>query len=135
MTIVIAVSLGGCRQETQGTPKLPPTDVTVAKPVEKEVVNYQEYTGNTAAVSSVDIRARVSGYLTEVSFADGAIVKAGDLLYVIDPRPYQAAVDQAQANVEQAKSQLALATGNYQRSEKLFQTNVIDSSGFGNGQT
>jgi RND family efflux transporter MFP subunit len=130
LTIVTAVSLCGCRQETQGTPKLPPTNVTVAKPVEKEVENYQEYTGNTAAVSSVDIRARVSGYLTEVSFAEGAIVKAGDLLYVIDPRPYQAAVDQAQANVEQAKSQLALATGNYQRSEKLFQTNVIDAQSY-----
>ena len=127
VAIVTALSLGGCRQQTQGTPTLPPTNVTVAKPVEKEVVNYQEYTGNTAAVSSVEIRARVSGYLNQVSFAEGAIVKAGDLLFVIDPRPYQAAFDQAQANVEQAKAQLALANSNYQRSEKLFRTNVIDA--------
>ena len=125
--MVTALSLCGCHQQTQGTPTLPPTNVTVAKAVEKEVVNYQEYTGNTAAVSSVDIRARVSGYLDKVSFEEGAILKAGDLLFVIDPRPYKAAFDQAQANVEQAKSQLALATGNYQRAEKLFQTNVIDA--------
>lgn len=127
VAMVTALSLCGCHQQTQGTPTLPPTNVTVAKAVEKEVVNYQEYTGNTAAVSSVDIRARVSGYLDKVSFEEGAILKAGDLLFVIDPRPYKAAFDQAQANVEQAKSQLALATGNYQRAEKLFQTNVIDA--------
>ena len=127
VAMVTALSLCGCHQQTQGTPTLPPINVTVAKAVEKEVVNYQEYTGNTAAVSSVDIRARVSGYLDKVSFEEGAILKAGDLLFVIDPRPYKAAFDQAQANVEQAKSQLALATGNYQRAEKLFQTNVIDA--------
>jgi RND family efflux transporter MFP subunit len=130
LTMMIAVWLCGCRQQTQGTPTLPATNVTVAKAIEKEVVNYQEYTGNTAAVSSVDIRARVSGYLNKVSFSEGAIVKAGDLLFVIDPRPYQAAFDQAQANVEQAKAQLALATSNYQRSEKLFQTNVIDAQSY-----
>jgi RND family efflux transporter MFP subunit len=127
MVIVAALTLCSCRQQNQGTPTLPPSDVTVAKAVEKEVVNYQEYTGNTAAVGSVDIRARVSGYLYKVSFQEGAIVKAGDLLFVIDPRPYQAAVDQAQANVDQAKAQLALAIGNYQRAEKLFQTNVLDA--------
>ena len=126
LATMIAVSLCGCNQQTAGPPTLPAANVTVAKAVEKEVVNYQEYTGNTAAVSSVDIRARVSGYLNKVSFTEGAIVKAGDLLFVIDPRPYQAALDQAQANVEQAKAQLALAESNYKRSEKLFQTNVID---------
>jgi len=126
LATMIAVSLCGCNQQTAGPPTLPAANVTVAKAVEKEVVNYQEYTGNTAAVSSVDIRARVSGYLNKVSFSEGAIVKAGDLLFVIDPRPYQAALDQAQANVEQAKAQLALAESNYKRSEKLFQTNVID---------
>jgi RND family efflux transporter MFP subunit len=127
VAIATALTLCGCRQQTQRTPTLPPTGVTVAQAIEKEVVNYQEYTGNTAAVGSVDIRARVSGYLSKVSFQEGAIVKAGDLLFVVDPRPYQAAVDQAQANVDQATAQLALAIGNYQRAEKLFQTNVLDA--------
>jgi RND family efflux transporter MFP subunit len=124
---VALIWLCGCGQQTRTTPTLPPTNVTVAKPVEQDVTNYGEYTGNTAAVQSVDIRARVSGYLDKVAFAEGAVVKTGDLLFVIDQRPYQAASDQAQANVEQAKAQVALAQSNYQRSEKLFQTKVIDA--------
>jgi RND family efflux transporter MFP subunit len=127
---MIAVLLCGCRQQTAGPPTLPPTTVTVAPPVEKEVTNYGEYTGNTAAVKSVDIRARVTGYLEKVGFQEGAIVKTGDLLFVIDRRPYQAAFDQAQANVEQAKAQLALADSNFQRSEKLYRTNVVDAQSY-----
>ena len=84
-----------------------PVAVTSAKPVEREIVTYAEFTGNTAAVKSVDIRARVSGYLETSGFDEGAIVKAGDMLFVIDPRPYQAALDLAQANVAQAQAQLA----------------------------
>jgi RND family efflux transporter MFP subunit len=120
----------GCRQQSGGIPTLPPTSVTVATPVEKEVINYAEFTGNTAAVRSVDVRARVSGYLEKVAFQEGSIVKTGDLLFVIDPRPYQAAFDQAQANVEQAKAQLALANSNFQRAEKLYQTNVVDAQNY-----
>ena len=130
-TLAISASwFCGCRQQSGGPPAFPPTNVTVATPVEKEVVNYGEYTGNTAAVRSVDIRARVSGYLEKVAFQEGAVVKTGDLLFVIDPRPYQAAFDQAQANVEQAKAQLALAISNFQRTEKLYQTNVVDAQSY-----
>jgi RND family efflux transporter MFP subunit len=130
-TLAISASwFCGCRQQSVGLPTLPTINVTVATPVEKEVVNYGEYTGNTAAVRSVDIRARVSGYLEKVAFQEGAIVKTGDLLFVIDPRPYQAAFDQAQANVEQAKAQLALATSNFQRAEKLYQTHVVDAQSY-----
>jgi len=106
-------------------PTLPPVPVTIAKPVEREVVNYQEFTGNTAAIKSVDIRARVSGYLDKVGFDEGAIVKAGQMLFVIDPRPYQAAFDQAQANVDQAQAQLELAKSNLKRDEDLRQKGVI----------
>jgi RND family efflux transporter MFP subunit len=104
---------------------LPPVVVTVAKPIEREVLNYAEFTGNTAAVKSVDIRARVSGYLDKIGFDEGAIVKAGDMLFVIDPRPYQAAFDQAQANLEQAQAQLELAESNFKRAEDLKQKGVI----------
>jgi RND family efflux transporter MFP subunit len=123
---VVVISLCGCRQQTQTTLTLPPTKVTVAKPVEQEVLNYAEFTGNTAAVNSVDIRARVTGYLDKVAFEEGALVKSGDLLFVIDPRQYQAAFDQAQANVEQSQAELALAESNFERAERLRQTNVID---------
>ena len=106
-------------------PAFPPVAVTVAKPVEREVVNYAQFTGNTAAVKSVDIRARVSGYLDKVGFDEGAVVKAGDMLFVIDPRPYQAALDMAQANVEQAQAQLQLAESNFKRAEDLQKKGVI----------
>jgi RND family efflux transporter MFP subunit len=106
-------------------PAPPPVTVTIAKPVEREIVTYAEFTGNTAAVKSVDIRARVSGYLDKLGFAEGAIVKAGDMLFVIDPRPYQAALDLAQANVEQAQAQLQLAQSNFSRAEDLQKKGVI----------
>ena len=106
-------------------PAPPPVAVTIAKPVEREIVTYAEFTGNTAAVKSVDIRARVSGYLDKLGFAEGAIVKAGDMLFVIDPRPYQAALDLAQANVDQAQAQLQLAQSNFSRAEDLQKKGVI----------
>src|SRR5271165_7153386 len=106
-------------------PAFPPVAVTIAKPVEREIVNYAEFTGNTAAVKSVDIRARVSGYLDKVGFDEGAVVKSGDMLFVIDPRPYQAALDMAQANVEQAQAQLQLAESNFKRAEDLQKKGVI----------
>ncbi len=106
-------------------PALPPVAVTIAKPVEREIVNYAEFTGNTAAVKSVDIRARVSGYLDKVGFDEGAVVKANAMLFVIDPRPYQAALDLAQANVEQAQAQLQLAESNFSRAQDLQKKGVI----------
>jgi RND family efflux transporter MFP subunit len=111
-------------------PAFPPVAVTVAKPVEREVVNYAEFTGNTAAVKNVDIRARVSGYLDKVGFDEGAVVKAGDMLFVIDPRPYQAALDMAQANVEQSQAQLQLAESNFKRAEDLQKRGVISPQDF-----
>jgi RND family efflux transporter MFP subunit len=116
--------LSGCHRQT-AMPAPPPVAVTTAKPVEREIVTYAEFTGNTAAVKSVDIRARVSGYLDKLGFAEGAIVKAGEMLFVIDPRPYQAALDLAQANVEQAQAQLQLAQSNFSRAEDLQKKGVI----------
>jgi multidrug efflux pump subunit AcrA (membrane-fusion protein) len=75
----------------------PPPPVTVAKPVVKNIVEGDEITGRFDAVASVDVRARVGGYLESVKFTDGSIVKEGDLLFVIDRRPYQAALAQAEA--------------------------------------
>jgi RND family efflux transporter MFP subunit len=120
-------ALTACHQQTQTPAAVPAVHVTTAKPIEREVVNYAEFTGNTSAVDSVDIRARVTGYLDKVAFEAGAIVKAGDLLFVIDQRPYQASLDQAQANVDSSKAQLELAEANFQRSQKLMQNSVIDA--------
>jgi RND family efflux transporter MFP subunit len=126
VAVAAAVSLCGCGKQTQ-TPAAPPpaVKVTVAKPVEKEIVDFAEFTGNTAAVNAVNIRARISGYLQKIGFKEGAHVKANDVLFVIDPRPYQAALDQAQANLEQAQAQLELAEGDFKRAEELRKGGVI----------
>ena len=85
-------------------PPAPP--VTVSHPLEHEVVEWDDYTGQFAAVEYVELRARVSGYLTEIHFEDGQIVKKGDLLFVIDPRPFEAELRQAEANLERDKAQV-----------------------------
>ena len=122
--IIAAISFCGCGRQIQ-LPPSPPVKVTVAKPVEQEVVDYSEFTGNTAAVNTVSIRARVSGYLEKIEFKEGAHVKANDILFEIDPRPYQAALDQAQANLEQSQAQLKLADSEFQRAENLRKSGVI----------
>ena len=103
----------GCRlrraQPQGGGP--PPPAVTVAKPVKRTVFDYDEYVGRFTAVNSVEMRARVSGYLDGVHFKDGQSVKQGDLLFTIDKRPFQNTLDQARANLVQAKSNLALHQG------------------------
>jgi len=93
---VLACSTGAI---AQAPPSAPPA-VTVAKPIVKEVVERDDYVGRFEAIDAVEIRARVSGYLQTVSFRDGAIVKLGDPLFTIDKRPYQAALDQAELNLQ-----------------------------------
>lgn len=110
----------------QGAPGGPPP-VTVAKPVVKDIVEYDDYTGRFEASESVEVRARVTGYLDSVDFVDGAMVKAGDPLFTIDPRPYQAAFDRAKSLVEQAQSKLDFAQADLARAENLRSTgNIAD---------
>src|SRR5437899_245328 len=81
--------LAGCAHKPP--PAAPPVpEVSVSVPIERDVTDYEDFTGRTDAVYSVDIRARVTGYLVKVNFKDGELVKADDVLYEIDPRPYQA---------------------------------------------
>ncbi|MDQ0467322.1 efflux RND transporter periplasmic adaptor subunit [Labrys wisconsinensis] len=103
----------------------PAPTVTVAKPVVKDVVEYDDFIGRFEAVDQVDIRARVSGYVDKIAFADGAIVKAGDPLFTIDQRPYQAALEEAQASLESAKANLDFTTGDLARAEDLRKTGNI----------
>ena len=93
--------------------------VNVVTVIEKEVNEWDEFTGRLEAVESVEIRPRVSGYITEIHFEAGAIVKKGDLLYVIDPRPYQADFDRAAAEVERMHAQLKLAEIELDRAKEL----------------
>ena len=93
---------------------MPPPVVMVATPVEREVTDYQIFTVRTEAMQSVDIKARVTGYLEEIKFTDGADVKKNDVLFQIDARPYKAALDEAKANLAYAKAALEEAEANYQ---------------------
>lgn len=120
--------LAACRQ----TPldETPPPTVTVAPVVEREVQDFVVFTGRTAAVQSVDVRARVSGYLTEQKFKDGAEVKKGDVLFIIDPRPYQADFDRAQAEFNRAEADRQLAELEFNRAKELRAKNTISAQDF-----
>ena len=97
----------------------PPPQVSVAKPVQKNVTERDEYVGRFVALDYVEVRARVSGYLEKIHFKDGQLVKQGDPLFTIDPRPFKAAVAQAKASIEQAKANRAFAESDLKRGESL----------------
>src|SRR3954470_21666575 len=87
---------GGCQRPPALVAPAEPPVLPVSRPVEREVTDYVDFTGRTDAVQSVDIRPRVTGYLVKIPFKEGAMIKAGDILFVVDRRPYQAQLDQAQ---------------------------------------
>jgi RND family efflux transporter MFP subunit len=121
----------GCQKSAPPPPATVPA-VTVAKVIPKEVVEWDEYTGRTDAIESVDIRPRVSGYLEMIGFRAGDIVEKGDLLFEIDPRPYQAALDQAKGLLEQAHAQKKLNDANFTRAQELIARNVTAKSDYDN---
>ena len=131
---IVAVSLAtfvvGCGDSAQKPAAPPPPAVTIAKPVKRTVADFDEYVGRFVAVSSVEVRARVSGYLEAVHFKDGQNVKQGDLLFTIDKRPFQNAADQARANVTQAKSNLAFTEADYTRGQQLVRDKTITDQTF-----
>ena len=111
----------------QAAPPAPPP-VTVSPPLQKEVTEWDEYTGQFAAVDYVEIRARVSGYLTEIHFTDGQIVNKGDLLFVIDPRPYEIELQQGQAQLATAEATLDLASRELARAASLREKDFVAQS-------
>lgn len=118
----------GCKK--QSAPQQAPLPVNVVTVIEKEVNEWDEFTGRLEAVESVEIRPRVSGYITEIHFEAGAIIKKGDLLYVIDPRPYQADFDRAAAEFERMQAQLKLSQIELDRAKELRDKNTISASEF-----
>jgi RND family efflux transporter MFP subunit len=123
---LLAAPLAGCDQsqsQAQAAPPAPP-QVTVAHPMKKTVADEEEYVGRFVAVDAVEVRARVSGYLDAIHFRDGQMVKAGDRLFTIDRRPFQTALDQAQATLDQAKANLAFADNDLARGKSL----VLDTT-------
>jgi len=121
LTLPALLLAGGCGQsQTQAQNAAPPPpQVTVSKPVKKLVSEHDEYVGRFIPFDFVEVRARVSGYLQTIHFTDGQLVKKDDPLFTIDPRPFQASLDQAKAAVEQAKANLAFAEADLARGESL----------------
>ena len=126
--ISVLLTAAGCKKSS--APQQGPLPVNVVTVIEKEVNEWDEFTGRLEAVESVEIRPRVSGYITEVHIEAGAVIKKGDLLYVIDPRPYQADFDRAAAEFERMQAQLKLAQIELDRAKELRTKNTISASEF-----
>ena len=115
LTLLMAAS--GCERRTVAAPASEPPVVTVSQPIEREVTDFVDYTGRIEPVNSVDLRARVTGYLTQMPFKEGDEVKKGELLFLIDPRPYEASVAQAEATVETNQALLRRAHADNERAK------------------
>jgi RND family efflux transporter MFP subunit len=127
--LAIATLVAGCGEAPkQAGP--PPPAVTVAEPVKRTVFDYDEYVGRFTAINSVEIRARVSGYLDKLHFKDGQLVKQGDLLFTVDRRPFQNTLDQARANLVQAQSNLSFTESDYTRGQQLVRDKTITDQTF-----
>jgi multidrug efflux system membrane fusion protein len=124
----LAVLLLGCGNHSDvpaAEAETPPVKVKIAQPLQKEVLEWDEYTGRIEAMETVEVRARIDGYLDKVNFKAGDKVKKGDLLFVIDPRPYRAELNRAEGELERARSRLELAKNDLQRAERLRRSKAI----------
>ncbi len=123
--VFMATVITACSNGQAEAPPPPPPEVDAAQVVTKSVRQWDEFTARIAAIGAVDIRPRVSGYIDHIAFKEGDMVKAGDLLFVIDPRPYRATYDSAVAQLERARASAKLAEEQYKRAEALVKTAAI----------
>src|SRR6476646_5219988 len=122
VALLLAISLAGCGQGQNQGGAPPPPAVIVAKPGQRTIVDQDEYVGRFVPIDMVEVRARVSGYLDAVQFQDGQLVKQGDLLFTVDKRPFENALAQAKANLDQSKSNLIFTQSDYDRAQRLIKT-------------
>ena len=114
-----------CAQQQPAAPPPPPPKVTVSQPISRDVVEWEEYTGRLEAVESVEVRARVNGYLQSIHFKNGTTVKQGDLLFIIDPRPYQAELERAKADLGLANARLERTGKDVARAQMLVRSRAV----------
>lgn len=133
--ILIANVLAGCDSKPTAGSAPPPPTVTVAHPLQKSITEWDEYTGRFTALETVEIRARVSGFIDSVHFQEGQIVKKDDLLFVIDQRPYQIAVELAKADIQRAQAKLDIATDDVNRATPLVQSKTLTEREFDTRQS
>jgi len=131
LALTLTALVAGCgEQQAAKAPAPPPPAVTIGAPVAQTVSDFDEYVGRFVAVNAVEVRARVSGYLEGLHFKDGQIVKQGDLLFSIDKRPFQNAVEQARANLSLTRSNLAFTEGDFTRGQQLVREKTITEQSF-----
>src|SRR5256885_8384090 len=118
LVLISALVSAACNPQAK-PPAQPPPTVTVARPLVREVVDWDEYIGHLKAVEEVQLRARVGGYLEEANFKEGSVIEKGTVLFKLDPKPYQAELERALAQVEQAKAQAENAAAEFTRIERL----------------
>src|SRR5689334_23026671 len=123
-TLALAVLIPAC-QPASKTAAPPPAPVTARQPIQREVTEWDEYPARIDAVDMVEVRARESGYLESVHFKEGTVVKQGALLFVIDPRPYQAELERQEAALNQAQTRLELAQNDLNRAQRLEKSRAI----------
>ncbi len=128
LAVGLAVTLCGCSDKPVQPAAAAPAPVTVAQPVKRTVTDWDEFTGRFEAVEEVQVRARVGGFVTSVEFRDGAFVKAGDLLYVIDSRPFEAVAEQAEGQLADARAKAELGKRELDRALTLNQTQAVADS-------
>jgi RND family efflux transporter MFP subunit len=127
LAILMALALSACSEKNEYV-EPPAPEVTVSKPLVKDVTEYLEFTGTTRPIEEIEIRARVEGFLESVHFEDGDYVKEGQLLFIIDPRPFKAAVENARGRLAKHKAQLERATKEYERNLLLFKQNAASEA-------
>ena len=130
LLLFAAQALVGCDGKPAASSVPPPPSVAVACPLQKVINEWDEFTGRFTAVETVEVRARVSGFIDSIHFKEGQIVKQGDLLFVIDPRPYRIAVEQAKADVDRAKAKLDIARLDVQRAAPLVRSQAVTEREF-----
>jgi RND family efflux transporter MFP subunit len=126
----LGMIMAGCARVPSGAPEAAPTPVTVSCPVERDVTDHADFTGRTAAVDSVEVRARVSGYLDHVNFKEGALVKKDDKLFQIDPRPYRADLERAKGTVAQCDARVRRLERDYHRVKNLIARGAVGQEEF-----
>jgi RND family efflux transporter MFP subunit len=124
----LLLATAGCAQKPPDIPSTEMVTVPVSLPVEREVTDYADFTARIAAVDSVEVRAHVWGYLEKVHFKEGALVKKGEILFELDPRPYEALLNQAKAKVAQDEAQLKYDEAEYQRNLRLVGSGAVSRS-------
>ncbi|MFL6935223.1 MAG: efflux RND transporter periplasmic adaptor subunit [Xanthobacteraceae bacterium] len=130
LLLFAAQALVACDGKPAASSVPPPPSVAVARPLQKVINEWDEFTGRFTAVETVEVRARVSGFIDSIHFKEGQIVKQGDLLFVIDPRPYRIAVEQAKADVDRAKAKLDIAKLDVQRAAPLVRSQAVTEREF-----